>query len=129
MNHLFRVLAGAAALSLFTAALPALAAPQPQEHHDQNGGNGYNNGNRQNNDHPDYSNNSYYALGNREGYQDHNRKHQRKNHNHKYGSSQDRAAHDYGYQQGWSGQRGYNSNGYNNSGADNGANHNSERPH
>ena len=57
--------------------------------------------------HPDYSKNKYYTLGNREGYQDYTRKTVRTNHNHTYRNDDDRAAHDYGYQQGWQGQRGY----------------------
>lgn len=57
--------------------------------------------------HPDYSRNKYYTLGNREGYQDYERKKERANHNHKYSNDEDRRAHDYGYQQGWHGQRGY----------------------
>jgi len=57
--------------------------------------------------HPDYSSNKYYALGNREGYQDYQKKTQRTTHKHKYGSDRDRAAHDYGYKQGYQGQRGY----------------------
>jgi hypothetical protein len=57
--------------------------------------------------HPDYSKNKYYALGNREGYEDYGKKQQRANHNHQYHNDNDRKAHDYGYQQGWQGQRGY----------------------
>jgi hypothetical protein len=57
--------------------------------------------------HPDYSKNKYYALGNREGYQDYGKKHERANHNHQYRNDDDRKAHDYGYQQGLQGQRGY----------------------
>lgn len=57
--------------------------------------------------HPDYSKNKYYDLGNREGYQDYEKKKERANHNHKYTNDEDRRAHDYGYQQGWRGQRGY----------------------
>jgi hypothetical protein len=44
-------------------------------------------------------------LGNSEGYEDYKRKTQRKEHNHKYRNDDDRKAHDYGYQQGWQGQR------------------------
>ncbi len=58
--------------------------------------------------HLDYSNNRYYNMGNREGYQDYNKKQQRKEHNHKFRNDDDRRAHDYGYQQGWTGTRGYN---------------------
>ena len=97
-----RVFAATAAFSLIFTALPSIAAgpaPQDREHRDANS-----------TDHPDYSNNSYYALGNREGYQDYQRKQQRKSHHHHYRNDDDRAAHDYGYQQWWQGQRGYNSN-------------------
>lgn len=105
MNNALRIFAAAAAFSLAASAIPAHAAPAPQdqEHRD---------GDRQGSyaeSHPNYSNNSYYQLGNREGYQDYGKKQQRKEHRHKYRSDDDRAAHDYGYQQGWSGQR-YNSN-------------------
>jgi hypothetical protein len=54
--------------------------------------------------HPEYSNNRYYQVGNREGYVDYQHKTQRKEHNHKYRNDDDRRAHDYGYQQGWQGQ-------------------------
>jgi hypothetical protein len=57
--------------------------------------------------HPDYSKNKYYALGNREGYQDYGKKQKRETHNHQFRNDDDRKAHDYGYQQGWQGQRGY----------------------
>jgi hypothetical protein len=78
----------------FAAASPAAA--QEQERHET-----------VQTQHPDYSRNSYYKTGNREGYQDYQKKQQRTTHNHKYRNDQDRAAHDYGYQQGWQGQRGY----------------------
>jgi hypothetical protein len=67
----------------------------------------YNNNNNTQTQHPDYSKNKYYALGNREGYEDYGKKQQRANHNHQYHNDNDRKAHDYGYQQGWQGQRGY----------------------
>jgi len=80
---------GASAMSV----TPALATPvaQDQNHRDQN-------------QHPEYSNNKYYQLGNREGQQDHKRNTQRANHNHNYKTDIDKQAHDYGYQQGWQGQ-------------------------
>jgi hypothetical protein len=80
---------GAAALSV----TPALAIPmaQDQDHHDQA-------------QHPDYSNNKYYQLGNKEGLQDHKKNVQRTNHNHSYKTDDDKKAHDYGYKQGWQGQ-------------------------
>jgi hypothetical protein len=106
MNNALRILAAAAALSLAGSAVPAHGAPagQNQEHRDAV----RQNNSSYSNDHPDYSNNSYYQLGNREGYQDYGRKQQRKQHRHKYRNDDDRAAHDSGYQQGWSGQQ-YNS--------------------
>jgi hypothetical protein len=80
---------GAAALSV----TPALAIPtaQDQDHRDQN-------------QHPDYSNNKYYQLGNKEGLQDHQKNVQRTAHTHNYKTDEDKKAHDYGYQQGWQGQ-------------------------
>ncbi len=98
MKNTIRTIAAAAALSLCVPALPAFAVPDAQEQEHRNGGDPQQ-------QHPDYSNNSYYRTGNREGYQDYQKKQQRKNHNHKYRSNEDRSAHDYGYQQGWQGQR------------------------
>ncbi len=98
MNRMIRAVAIGAAFTFTMAAMPAAlhATPTPvaqDRDHDH--------------DHVDYSRNSYYKLGNREGYQDYRRKTQRTEHNHKYRSDDDRKAHDYGYQQGWQGQRGY----------------------
>ncbi|GAC1429990.1 MAG: hypothetical protein NVSMB62_27510 [Acidobacteriaceae bacterium] len=108
MKNTLRLMTAAAALSIAVTALPAMAAPaaQEQEHRDTDR---RDTDRRDTQQHPDYSNNNYYRLGNREGYQDYSKKEQRKNHNHKYRGDDDRAAHDYGYQQGWQGQRGYNS--------------------
>jgi hypothetical protein len=80
---------GASALNV----TPALATPmaQDQDHRDQN-------------QHPEYANNKYYQMGNREGQQDHKKNTQRSNHNHNYKTDVDKQAHDYGYQQGWQGQ-------------------------
>jgi len=80
---------GAAAISV----TPAQAVPiaQDQVHSDQN-------------QHPDYSNNKYYQLGNKEGLEDHEKNVQRKTHNHNYKTDDDKKAHDAGYQQGWQGQ-------------------------
>jgi hypothetical protein len=77
---------------------PALATPasQDQQHKDQQ----Y----KDQAQHPDYSNNSFYRLGNKEGLEDHQRNVQRTSHNHHYKTDEDKAAHDYGYQQGWKGQ-------------------------
>jgi len=88
-----RTIAVATALAFAATTLPAFAAlPSPQEHHDAD-----------HNDHPEYRTNKYYRTGNREGYEDHNRKVQRTEHKHKYRNDTDRQAHDYGYQQGWNG--------------------------
>ena len=80
---------GAAALSVTPAQATTMA--QDQDHRDQN-------------QHPEYSNNKYYQLGNREGQQDHRKNAQRPNHSHNYKTDEDKKAHDYGYQQGWQGQ-------------------------
>ena len=56
-------------------------------------------------EHPEYYKNRYYRLGNREGWEDHQRNEQRKEHNHRFKTDEDRQAHDYGYHQGWSGTR------------------------
>ena len=112
MKNGIRTIAIAGALMFATTALPSLAAAtmagvQDQEHRDRD------QAQQQHND--NYGNNRYYKLENREGYQDYHKKEQRKEHSHKYRNDDDRQAHDYGYQQGWQGQRGYNNN--------------SERPH
>jgi hypothetical protein len=102
MQNVLRTVAFGAALAVAATAVPSFAAITylgAQDHdrdHDQV------------QEHPDYSNNSYYRLGNREGYQDYRKKTQRKEHNHKYRNDTDHQAHDYGYQQGLQGQRGYN---------------------
>ena len=102
MSRLIRSAAFAAALTLTLAAAPtalhaspvaAFAQDRDHEHHD---------------DHPEYRNNRYYRTGNREGYQDYQRKTQRPEHSHRYRNDEDRKAHDYGYQQGHQGQRDYN---------------------
>jgi hypothetical protein len=54
--------------------------------------------------HPDYSSNKFYRLGNQEGLQDHKRNTQRTSHNHQYKTDDDKKAHDYGYQEGWQGK-------------------------
>jgi hypothetical protein len=100
-THLQR-LAAIAALAIGATAcgtLPALA----QEHHDDAAEHQRAETN-QYAEHPDYSNNRYYRLGNQEGVQDHRRNTQRANHNHKYKTDDDRKAHDYGYQEGWQGK-------------------------
>ena len=89
------------ALAIGTSALnvtPALAMPtaQDQDHHDQY--------QKDRNEHPEYVNNKYYQLGNKEGYEDHKKNVQRSTHNHNYKTDMDKRAHDDGYQQGWQGQ-------------------------
>jgi hypothetical protein len=101
-THLRR-LAVIAALTIGASACSAIPAmAQDQEHRDSTMQN-----QREHTDnaanHPDYSNNRYYRLGNQEGAQDHKRNKQRTSHNHAYKSDDDRKAHDYGYQQGWQG--------------------------
>jgi hypothetical protein len=96
MHKQFQRLAMFTALAIGAAALsvtPALATPtaQDQDHRDQN-------------QHPDYSKNKYYQMGNREGLQDHQKNTQRPSHNHNYKTDMDKRAHDEGYQQGWQGQ-------------------------
>jgi|CZKZ01.1.fsa_nt_gi hypothetical protein len=104
MKFAFATIAATGALATALIALPPAASgaqDQRQYNNDQQ---------RQSNtqtQHPDYSKNKYYSLGNREGYQDYGKKKERANHNHQFRNDEDRKAHDYGYQQGWQGQRGY----------------------
>jgi len=96
MHKQLQRLAMFTALAVGTSALsvtPALATltTQDQDHHDRN-------------EHPEYANNKYYQMGNKEGYEDHKKNLQRKDHNHPYKTDMDKQAHDYGYQQGWQGQ-------------------------
>ncbi|MCU1312821.1 MAG: hypothetical protein JWM54_578 [Acidobacteriaceae bacterium] len=74
-----------------------VAAAQDQDHHDQDRDRDRTRAN--------YTNNNYYQTGNREGYEDYQKKVRRKEHNHKYRSDEDRRAHDQGYEQGWQGHR------------------------
>lgn len=101
MTKLIRAVAIAAAFTLTLAVAPTALHASPvatfaqdrdQQHRE---------------DHPEYRRNRYYRTGNREGYQDYQRKNQRPEHTHRYRNDDDRKAHDYGYQQGWQGQRGY----------------------
>jgi hypothetical protein len=102
MKNAFRIVTAAAAFAIAATTIPAVAASlAPQDRRD--------NVQTDRNEHPEYTSNRYYRLGNKEGYDDHRRNVQRKQHNHKFSSDDDRKAHDYGYQQGWSGTR-YNSN-------------------
>ena len=97
MKKALTALAASAALGLAMVTVPVATAMAQDDHRNDT----------IQTQHPDYSKNKFYALGNREGYQDYQRKTQRPNHDHKYGNDNDRAAHDYGYQQGLHGQRGY----------------------
>jgi hypothetical protein len=97
-------IAATAALAMALTSLPASAAGPQEQRRDDNVQQRQNNTQVQ---HPDYSRNKYYALGNREGYQDYGKKTQRAAHEHNYRNDNDRAAHDYGYQQGWQGTRSY----------------------
>ena len=98
MKHGLHVFAVGTALAIGVAALPAFAHGQERttttttttRYHDE---------------HPEWHNNDYYRLGNREGYEDYEHKKRREEHEHKYRNDEDRRAHDYGYQQGWSGHR------------------------
>lgn len=103
MKFAFATIAATGFLATALFALPSSAAGAQDQRQ-------YDNDQRQSNTqthHPDYSKNKYYTLGNREGYQDYGKKHERANHNHQYRNDDDRKAHDYGYQQGYQGQRGY----------------------
>jgi hypothetical protein len=101
MKNVLRTIAFGAALTMAATAVPAIAAITSPEAQDQDRDH-----DRAQQQHPEYSNNSYYKMGNREGYQDYQKKTHRKMHHHKYRSDDDRQAHDYGYQQGLQGQRG-----------------------
>ena len=99
MRTTLRMMTLGTALSVATiAVLPMMGSTmgggQDQDHHEY----------AREQSHPEYSSNPYYRVGNNEGYEDHKRKVQRKEHHHKYHSDDDRKAHDYGYQQGWQGQ-------------------------
>jgi hypothetical protein len=102
MKIVFTTIAATAALAMALTAMPASVAGAQEQRRD-------NSAQQQTTQvqHPDYSKNKYYALGNREGYQDYQKKTQRTTHNHSYRNDDDRKAHDYGYQQGLQGQRGY----------------------
>jgi hypothetical protein len=103
MKIALTTIAATAALAMALTAVPTTAARAQEQRRDDNVQQ------RQTTQvqHPDYSRNKYYTLGNREGYQDYGRKTQRPAHEHSYRNDSDRAAHDYGYQQGWQGTRGY----------------------
>jgi hypothetical protein len=94
MNKLMRSMAVAAAFTFTMAAAPSRLHAAPVAGFGQN-----------HDDHPEYKKNTFYKLGNQEGYEDYQKKTQRTDHNHKYRNDEDRKAHDYGYQQGLQGHR------------------------
>ena len=107
-SQLRRVALGAALVfGVSAVAVPALA--QQDENRENKGRQSSAETQRTNPDtyanHPDYSNNEYYRTGNDEGYQDYQAHKQREKHDHQYRNDEDRRAHDYGYQEGWSGRR------------------------
>lgn len=99
MKHTLQAFAATTALAIGVAALPAFA--HAQEEHTRT----TTTTTRTTDEHPEWHNNEYYRTGNREGYEDYQRKERRKEHEHKYRSDEDRRAHDYGYEQGWKGHR------------------------
>ena len=104
MKNVLRTIAFGAALTVAATAVPSFAAIVSPAIQDQ----GHDHSQEQ--QHPDYSKNRFYKVGNSEGYQDYKSKTQRTEHNHSYRNDTDRQAHDYGYQQGLKGQRGYHAN-------------------
>jgi hypothetical protein len=108
-THL-RQLAVAAALTLGASAVAAVPAMAQQDENRKYTGQRDGSSQAQRTDpdtyatRPDYSNNDYYRTGNDEGYQDYQAKKQREKHEHQYKTDDDRSAHDYGYQEGWSGR-------------------------
>ena len=100
MKTELRMIALSTALSLAAIATPSMlgittAGAQDQDHHDR----------AQEQPPQDYSKNRYYSVGKKEGYRDYQHKKERKVHDHHYRNEDDHRAHDYGYQQGWQGQR------------------------
>jgi len=101
MTKMMRSIAIAAAFTFTAAAAPTMLHASPTAAFGQD------RDRVQHEEHSEYKTNSYYRVGNREGYQDYTRKTQRPEHTHKYRSDDDRKAHDYGYQQGLQGRRYY----------------------
>jgi hypothetical protein len=99
MKYGLHVVTVGTALAIGAAALPAFAHAQEQRSTTTT------TTTRSTDEHPEYRNNQYYRLGNREGYEDYQKKERRTTHDHKYRKDDDRKAHDYGYEQGWSGHR------------------------
>lgn len=104
MKFAFTTIAVTGLLATALTVVPTSAAGAQDQTRNNNDQQRQSNGQTQ---HPDYSKNKYYALGNREGYQDHQKKQKRASHNHQFRNDDDRKAHDDGYEQGWQGQRGY----------------------
>jgi hypothetical protein len=108
-THL-RQLAVAAALTIGASAVAAVPAMAQQDENRKYTGQRDGSSQAQRTDpdtyatRPDYSNSDYYRSGNDEGYQDYQSKKQREKHDHQYKTDDDRKAHDYGYQEGWSGR-------------------------
>ena len=100
MKHGLQAIAAATALTIGAAALPAFAHAQ-EEHRSTT----TTTTTRYNDEHPEWHTNQYYRTGNREGYEDYQKKERRKEHQHQYRNDEDRRAHDYGYEQGWTGRR------------------------
>jgi hypothetical protein len=102
MKNVLRTIGFGAALTVAATAVPSFAAIVSPAIQDQD------HDHAQSQQHPDYSKNHYYKVGNQEGYKDYKSKTQHPTpHNHGYHNDTDRQAHDYGYQQGLKGQRGY----------------------
>ena len=101
MTRMMRSIAIAAAFTFSIAAAPTLLHASPTAGFAQD------RDRVQHEEHPEYRHNSYYRVGNREGYLDYRHKTQRPDHTHRYRSDDDRKAHDYGYQPGLQGRRDY----------------------
>jgi hypothetical protein len=121
----YKKIAYAAALSAgLSLLIPSGAIAQDQDHHDQQSQDQDHHGQQsQDQDHHgqqlqdqhrDWSNNSNYQMGAREGSKDH-KSNQRKTHNHKFDNDDDRRAYQAGYDSAWQGNQ--------NSG------HDEDRPH
>jgi len=104
----WRQFAFAAALSVgaagVVAVVPAVGQEDQNHHYERNGAQAQRTDPDTYANHPEYSNNEYYRTGNDEGYQDYQAKKRRDKHEHQYRSDDDRKAHDYGYDEGWSGR-------------------------
>lgn len=132
MQTLIHRLAFTASLAILAAATaaPPVMAQQPERRQSTGDRDGSMQAQRTDPDayanHPDYSNNDYYRTGNDEGYQDFKAKKRRAEHQHQYRTDEDRKAHDYGYEEGWSG-RSYRDSGNNRSDQTSGADRTRDR--